>query len=410
MLGGRMRRRFKYRNFQNRFIDGVWRIFRRTILYLTIALALPMPLIIASERPSSETTAQSEESIHTITVNVPVGNLRAKPTTDSKIIYKLAKGTTVTPKLVQKEWFVVQLENGLVGWAHQSLFFKEDALTDAEKLRDRIGTVPVKVLKVSVDVGRVRSRPFIGGPIRYGIYREATAAVVSTQNDWFLVKMDGDRIGWAHQSLFMEIKAEEKTAPKLPIEQPETSSQKKATLMVNTGRVREQPSLKSKIKFALVRGQTASVLDTHDDWFFITTDDGRTGWAHKSLFDESRYPPVADKVDEKTIKDIEIVLTPEGKEMVSFWLSGNNPPEIFSLTEKTPAVVCDFPNGRLARGIDRYVDVNGSLIQKVRIGTHKGTDPKIRVVIDLVPEKQYEIRPVFFKDDNLFTVIVQSGK
>jgi SH3-like domain-containing protein len=404
-----MHSRFKPSIFQNFFIDGVWRTFRRTILCFFIIFSLLTPVIIAAEQSLSETTAQSEESIQTITVNVSIGNLRVKPTTDSKIIYRLAKGTTVTPKLVQEQWFVVQRGNGLVGWAHQSLFFKDDAMLDVKKILNQIGTEPLKVLEVSVDVGRVRSRPSIDGPIRRRVYLEETVAVVAAQDDWLLIRLDDDTVGWAHKSLFTESKGEEKAVPKLPHEQPETSFQKKATLMVNTGRVREQPSLKSKIKFALVRGQTASVLDTHGDWFFITTDDGRTGWAHKSLFDESRHLPVADNVDEKTIKNIEIVLTPEGKEMVSFWLSGNNPPELFSITEKTPRLICDFPNGRLSRGIDRYSDVDGNLIQNVRIGIHKGTDPKIRVVIDLVPEKQYEIRPVFFKDDNLFTVIVQQG-
>ena len=96
--------------------------------------------------------------------------------------------------------------------------------------------------------------------------------------------------------------------------------------------------------------------------------------------------------------------------MVSFFLSGNHPPELFSITENNPRLICDFPNAVLAPGIDRSVDVNGRFIRLLRIGIHKGSNPKIRVAIDLEPEKKYEIRPMFFKDDKLFTLIVQQEK
>lgn len=367
-------------------------------------------LIFAVAQSGFAVSTQPEESFHTITVRVPVGNLREKPSVDARIIYKLTQGTRVAPRLMQGEWLVVQLENNLVGWAHQSLFLKPDGASGAEKLGNRLDSEPAKNLQVRADVGRVRSRPSLDGPIRSSLYRDETVAVITSQNGWHLIQKKDHTTGWAHQSLFIGSSNEKAVLRPLPDAPPEKNPTKRAALMVASGRVREHPSLEAKIKFGLVKGQTVSVLDTQGDWWFIVTDDGRTGWTHQSLYDASRIPPVADQTGQKILKDIDVVITPEGKEMVSFWLSGPYPPDIFSLTDKTPAVVCDFPDATLAPEIERSIPVKGRFIQSVRFGIHKGTGPKIRAIIDLVPENRYEIRPVFFKDDNLFTVIVLQEK
>jgi len=53
------------------------------------------------------------------------------------------------------------------------------------------------------------------------------------------------------------------------------------TIKVRVGRVREGPSLDSRIKFRLKKGQMVSIVEEKDDWYLIAR---RTGWAHKSLF------------------------------------------------------------------------------------------------------------------------------
>jgi hypothetical protein len=67
-------------------------------------------------------------------------------------------------------------------------------------------------------------------------------------------------------------------------------------------------------------------------------------------------------------------------------------------------VVCDFYNVSIADSIDSIIPVNGKLIRKIRIGIHKGPRPKVRVVVDLDPDKKYSVEQVFFKQSNRYSL------
>ena len=62
-----------------------------------------------------------------------------------------------------------------------------------------------------------------------------------------------------------------------------------------------------------------------------------------------------------------------------------------------------------AAGSGRLMEANGKGIQQIRVGLHKGPDPKVRVVFDLVAhqDSDYEIQPVFYKDENLYALTVK---
>jgi tetratricopeptide (TPR) repeat protein len=59
------------------------------------------------------------------------------------------------------------------------------------------------------------------------------------------------------------------------------------TIRVPIGRVREGPSLDSRVKFRLKKGQYVSIIERKGEWLLIELADGRTGWAHQSLFSKS---------------------------------------------------------------------------------------------------------------------------
>ena len=52
-------------------------------------------------------------------------------------------------------------------------------------------------------------------------------------------------------------------------------------------RVREAPSLNSRVLFKLDKGEEVAVTSYKDDWYNIVLKDERTGWSHKSLFREN---------------------------------------------------------------------------------------------------------------------------
>jgi type II secretory pathway component GspD/PulD (secretin) len=61
-------------------------------------------------------------------------------------------------------------------------------------------------------------------------------------------------------------------------------NEKRVTLKVRGGRVREKPSLDSTVKFVLKKGDTVSVIETMGNWYHVELDNGRMGWSHQSLY------------------------------------------------------------------------------------------------------------------------------
>ena len=73
-----------------------------------------------------------------------------------------------------------------------------------------------------------------------------------------------------------------------------------AIVAVPVARVRTAPSLDSSIIFRLHEEDHVSVLRTRGDWSLVALQDGRTGWAHQSLFSK---PPATDEVTFTPVSD-----------------------------------------------------------------------------------------------------------
>ncbi len=99
--------------------------------------------------------------------------------------------------------------------------------------------------------------------------------------------------------------------------------------------------------------------------------------------------------------------TTNNKEMVLFKLNGFYPPVVFAIEEDEPRVVCDFLDTRLGENIKNVLNSSGNYINKVRVARHINPG-KVRVVLDLVANYDYDLKQVFFKEDNLFVVIISS--
>ncbi|WP_161629807.1 AMIN domain-containing protein [Desulfogranum japonicum] len=94
-------------------------------------------------------------------------------------------------------------------------------------------------------------------------------------------------------------------------------------------------------------------------------------------------------------------------EMVIFQLNGFYPPTVKGIEEEKPRAICDFKNTAIAPEVTSIEETGGKFVKSIRIGKH--TDPElIRVVIDLKPSKNYDLQQVFFKEDNLFVIIVNT--
>jgi hypothetical protein len=98
--------------------------------------------------------------------------------------------------------------------------------------------------------------------------------------------------------------------------------------------------------------------------------------------------------------------SPKG-EMVLFKLNTFHPPEVHGVEQGIPRVICDFKDTRLADAAQNLIKTDGQHVKIIRIS--KTVQPeKVRVVLDLEPNRSYDLQQVFFKEDNLFVIIVNT--
>jgi len=100
--------------------------------------------------------------------------------------------------------------------------------------------------------------------------------------------------------------------------------------------------------------------------------------------------------------------SPKG-EMIMFKLNGFYPPSVHGVEEGIPRVICDFNNTKLVDATKSLIKTNGKLVKVIRTSKTKKPE-KVRVVIDLEPNRNYDLQQVFFKEDNLFVIIVNTVK
>ncbi len=94
-------------------------------------------------------------------------------------------------------------------------------------------------------------------------------------------------------------------------------------------------------------------------------------------------------------------------EMVMFRLNKFHPPVVFGLEEKKPRVVCDFQDTGAGERLPESVSADGKYVRGIRI-ERDDTGRKIRAVLDLAPNNSYDLQQVFFKNDNLFVLIINT--
>ncbi len=100
--------------------------------------------------------------------------------------------------------------------------------------------------------------------------------------------------------------------------------------------------------------------------------------------------------------------SPKG-EMVLFKLNDFHPPTIHGVEEGIPRVICDFNNTQMVGAAKNSIKTHGKFVKVIRIAKHKNPD-RVRVVLDLEPNRSYDLQQVFFKEDNLFVIIVNTIK
>lgn len=92
-------------------------------------------------------------------------------------------------------------------------------------------------------------------------------------------------------------------------------------------------------------------------------------------------------------------------EMVIFRLNDFYPPMVSAIEKDIPQVICDFMDVELGVDVGELIVANGTFVNRIRVTRHENPD-KVRAVLDLSPDRDYDLQQVFFKNDNLFVLIV----
>jgi hypothetical protein len=130
----------------------------------------------------------------------------------------------------------------------------------------------------------------------------------------------------------------------------------------------------------------------------------------KKIVPETEAPPgskSAGKKPEPLLSAVTFEKTSAKGEMVIFKLNGFFPPKVVGIEKGKPSVVCDFLNTRLGDQVKEVVHCQGRFVESVQVIKQKKQN-QIRVILRLVPGRNYDLQQVFFKEDNLFVIIVNS--
>ncbi len=94
-------------------------------------------------------------------------------------------------------------------------------------------------------------------------------------------------------------------------------------------------------------------------------------------------------------------------EMVLFKLTDFSPPKVEGIEKGEPRVVLDFSDTELGNQVKKSITCNGRYVRFIEVlpQTKSGV---VRVVLHLAPHHNYDLQQVFFKDDSLFVIIVNS--
>lgn len=109
----------------------------------------------------------------------------------------------------------------------------------------------------------------------------------------------------------------------------------------------------------------------------------------------------------KKILSIDSDITSASEDTINIVLSGNFPPEAQVIEGNTPRIICDFPGVRMEKTIQRTIAVNGKYVVQIRTGIHPPPEPKSRVVLDLVPNHDYEVEQLYYEKENRYSMIIR---
>ncbi len=147
----------------------------------------------ASQLSSEEVQTQGFSKTGLISANSL--NVRSKPSLDANVLGKLQNGTTVEIISENNDWLEISY-NGESGWISSTYIQDTNSDTDTEISNIDETTITSGTLTILHNGTNIRKRPDTQSTILDRANQGDTFEAISSENDWYQIKLDNEQIGY----------------------------------------------------------------------------------------------------------------------------------------------------------------------------------------------------------------------
>ncbi len=108
------------------------------------------------------------------------------------------------------------------------------------------------------------------------------------------------------------------------------------------------------------------------------------------------------------IKDIQFSRISDTEEKVLIYVNAMNNPKIQTVKGEAPRIILDFLHTRTIDKEKYEIAADGTFIKRIRIRSYKEPIQKVRVIFDMVPNKQYAVDQNLLKKEHVYSLVVKA--
>jgi len=210
-------------------------------------------------------------------ISVSAANIRKGPSTGYSRITTLGRGEIVTIISTSGNWYRIKMSDARTGYCHKNLIDiiqEEPAPAD-----DDDSDIPMG--RISVSAANIRTGPSTNYRIIVTLHRGDIVQLISTENDWYKIKLSNNHEGYCYNTLIDVITEPDNDSGDGTNGNDEDKVE--AYINVSGANVRSGPGTGHRVIATLTRGQMVEVLDDENNWSEVIIPDGRQGYIFSSL-------------------------------------------------------------------------------------------------------------------------------
>lgn len=249
--------------------------------------------------PSSSAPSSSDRVKKTVTVQVPVLNVRENPGENHPRIGQLEQADEVQVQDVQDGWYQISYEDG-TGWIageFTSGAEEDEPNADGEDSENQ-GVVDADEL-------HVRQDPSLESDIVAQVKKGTSLTLLERRDEWIQVETEAGETGWAAEWLVSTSSADTSE------EKEQASNNEPYIEILNPGtNLRQGPGLDHQVLSRGNVGQEFPVLGTEGKWYHIRLSDDRKAYVAGWIVEAHGVKKIERSQSESRLQDKVIVIDP----------------------------------------------------------------------------------------------------